>query len=102
MKTKYFITKKEYAKQLLDEFWDGKNQEYIGIEHIIRSYNMHNKFVAFTKDFIDNHDKVKSPFSKTIDEVYEKAKNLLSETYPNLYNEDFWSEREKLKNETLI
>ena len=93
MKTKYFMTKKEYGKQLLDMFWDGKRQEYSDLGVIDTRVKMHNKFVAFTKDFIDNHDKIKSPFSKTIDEVYEESKNLLSETYPNLYDEKFWAER---------
>lgn len=97
MKTKYFITKKEYSKQLLDRFWDGKNQEYVDIKYIIQSHEMHNKFVAIINDFVDNHDNIKSPFSKTTDEIYEKAKNLLSETYPNLYTEDYWNERANKK-----
>lgn len=93
------MTKKEYAKQLTDYFWDGKNQEYTGIEHIIKSYEMHNKFVAITKDFADNHDKIESPFSKTSNQIYKMAKVLLSETYPKIYNEKFWMERECLKSE---
>lgn len=102
MKTKYFITKKEYGKKLLDMFWDGKRQEYSDVDIIHTRVKMHNKFAAFTKDFIDNHDKIKSPFSKTIEEIYKDAKIILSETYPNLYTNEYWNEREKLKNNNKL
>ena len=90
MKTKYFMTKKEYGRQLLEKFWDGNRQEYTDINVMEKRVDMHNRLLFFVRKYSEKD-------YKTENEMIDMAKELLSEDAK--WTKNYWKkQQEKTEN----